>query len=259
MNIIASDNSETMHNKLLEINKCEFGCELGVFSVSVDEHVRPLIIRAISETILENYEIPLVSKTINTSFGYFTKSERAQILKIARRYIENTPREHRLTSIDCKLREYFDHNDDIMLDGFVNFRLKEYQDLLDGIVSRAIDDYMVEREYKEFIKLLKYFVDIQQPKIDVVHICPQASSQYVIYDSNKKDITDDCCREFINGVKNYSINYDDLLVSALITMSPQKIYFHNVDKVVNRELIITIKNVFTKKVVECKGCELCHR
>ena len=261
MNIIASDNSEIVRSKLLEIDKCEFGSEPGAFgttfSISTNDHIKPLIIRAISEAILENYELSLLRKAINASYGYFTKTERAQILKMAHRYIDDTPRKDRQKTIEGKLFEYFESNDEIMLDGFVNFRLKEYQDQLDAITDRAVDDFLVDREYKEFIKLLKYFVDIQQPKIDVIHIIPRESSQYAMYDVNRKDITDDCCREFINGVQNYSINYDDLLISALITLSPKKIYFHNIDKVTNHELIITIKNVFTKKVVECSGCQLC--
>ena len=70
MNIIASSNPESVHSKLLEIDKCEFASELcavgTTFNISIDERTKPLIIRALAETVLENYELPLLNKTINT-------------------------------------------------------------------------------------------------------------------------------------------------------------------------------------------------
>ncbi len=67
-----------------------------------------------------------------------------------------------------KLMDYFENTDSLILDGFVNFRLKDYMKDLEEIVDKAVDDFLMEREYKEFIRLLRYFVDIQEPKISTL-------------------------------------------------------------------------------------------
>ncbi len=40
---------------------------------------------------------------------------------------------------------------------------------------------MVEKEYNEFIKLLKYFVDVQENKIDEVNIIIDKLGNYIRY------------------------------------------------------------------------------
>jgi hypothetical protein len=48
------------------------------------------------------------------------------------------------------------------LDGFLSFRLKEYRGRLAEVVDKAVDEYMMDMEYKEFIRVLRYFVDVQE-------------------------------------------------------------------------------------------------
>jgi len=115
----------------------------------------------------------------------------------------------------------------------------------------------MEREYREFIRLLRYFVDIQEPKFNAVHIIAGYDNKYVLLDENKNEITNECLQEFVNDIPEGEINYDDLLVSSLITMAPRKLVIHGAKSFRNKELLETIKNVFWGKVVICSECELC--
>ena len=47
----------------------------------------------------------------------------------------------------------------------------------------------MEREYREFIRLLKYFVDIQDPKFEIIHVVLKPDNKYILLDENKKEIT----------------------------------------------------------------------
>jgi len=156
-----------------------------------------------------------------------------------------------------KLSEYFEYSNNLILDGFVNFRLKEYIKDLEDIVDRAVDDFLMEREYKEFIRLLRYFVEIQSPKYDTIHIIIEYDGKYTVLDEMKNEITNECIDEFINEIPEEEINYDDLLVSSLITFAPKKIVIHSKGQLKNKELLETIKNVFSDKVSFCSGCEMC--
>jgi hypothetical protein len=51
---------------------------------------------------------------------------------------------------------------------------------------------------------------------------------------------------------------DDLIISALITLSPNRIVIHCENNCNNKELIETIKNVFEHRVSFCNSCEFCN-
>ena len=60
------------------------------------------------------------------------------------------------------------------------------------------------------------------------------------------------------AISEEEINYDDLLVSSLITLAPRKVTFHSVRYFKNKELLETIKNVFYNNVIICDGCCICQ-
>jgi len=64
-------------------------------------------------------------------------------------------------------------------------------------------------------------VDIQEPKFNAVHIIAGYDNKYVLLDENKNEITNECLQEFVNDIPEGEINYDDLLVSSLITMAQE--------------------------------------
>ena len=46
----------------------------------------------------------------------------------------------------------------------------------------------MDREYREFIRLLRYFVEIQEPKIDTVHVIVNYDNS-ISLDGSKREIT----------------------------------------------------------------------
>lgn len=220
---------------------------------------------ALANYIVDEYEERLILRIINSNYCYFNSVEKKEIQRIALGIIKNEERNflnslfqiRRRNIIVKKLLEYFEHSNSVILDGFVNFRLKDYVKDLEEIVDKAVDDFLMEREYKEFIRLLRYFVDIQEPKFNVIHIIAGYDNKYILLDENKQEITNECLQEFMNDLPEGEINYDDLLVSSLITMAPRKLVIHGTKGFRNKELLETIKNVFWGKLIVCSECELC--
>lgn len=220
---------------------------------------------ALADYIIRQYEEKLISRIINSNYCYFNSIERKEILNKALRITRNDDKNffnslfqvRRRNTIVRKLVDYFDSSNSLILDGFVNFRLKDYVKDLEEIVDKAVDDYLMEREYREFIRLLRYFVDIQDPKFDTIHVIASFDNRYILLDETKKEITNECIQEFISEISEEEINYDDLLVSSLITFAPRKIVIHCTGQLRNKELLETIKNVFPDKVFMCSGCEIC--
>jgi putative sporulation protein YtxC len=220
---------------------------------------------ALADYIIRSYEEKITKRIVNTNYFYFSQMERKDILKCAFQVIRNEDKSflntllqiRRRNIIVKKLMDYFDGSNSIILDGFVNFRLKEYIKDLEDIVEKAVDNFIMEKEYKEFIKLLKYFVDIQEPKFHNVHITVDKNKYYTLLDEKRQEITNECIKEYMNEIPKEEINYDDLLVSSLITLAPRKVTIHNIYNFKNKELLETIKSVFYGNVIICKGCPLC--
>lgn len=221
---------------------------------------------ALTDHIIQQYEEKLLIRIINSNYGYFNSSEKKDILRISRKIIRNDDKVffntlfqiRRRNMIIKKLLEYFESSSIIILDGFVNFRLKDYIKELEDVIDNAVDDFLIEREYKEFIRLLRYFVEIQESKFNYVHVIMQYDDKYILLDEKKQEITNECLQEFISELPETEISRDDLLVSSLITLAPKKIIIHNWERFKNQKLLDTIKNVFSEKVIQCEGCSICE-
>ena len=224
------------------------------------------VCNALADYVIQQYEEKLLSRIINSNYGYFNSVEKKDILRISLKIIRNEDKVffntlfqiRRRNLIIKKLMEYFEGSSSIILDGFVNFRLKDYIKELEDVIDNAVDDFLVEREYKEFIRLLRYFVEIQESKFNFIHVVMQFDENYILLDEKKREITNDCIQEFISELPETEINHDDLLVSSLITLAPKSIIIHNWERFKNQKLLDTIKNVFSGKVILCNGCNICE-
>jgi putative sporulation protein YtxC len=137
--------------------------------------------------------------------------------------------------------------------------MKEIRDDLEEIIDKVVERYMVEKEYNEFIKLLKYFVEIQDSKIDLINIEVDNNGKYIIRDRNNDDITEKLFSDLNDLKYKENTNVEDVLISVLITNSPEKIIIHCAENCKNSEFIDTVKKVFTDRVEFCRDCKACKR
>jgi putative sporulation protein YtxC len=255
-------NSEGSTSIICSINDGKFYREKSIESYKT---FKAYISNALADYIIRQYEERLLTRTINNNYCYFNSVEKDEILNRALSIIRNEDKSFfnslfqikRRNVIIKRLLDYFENSNNIILDGFVNFRLKEYIKDLEEVVDKAVDDFLMDREYKEFIRLLRYFVDMQEPKLDTVHVIAGFDNKYTLLDESKKEITNECIQEYVNEIAEGEINYDDLLVSSLITFAPRKVIIHCTGQFRNKELMETIKNVFPGRVLICQGCEVC--
>ncbi|WP_192930184.1 putative sporulation protein YtxC [Alkaliphilus pronyensis] len=221
---------------------------------------------AISEHIQKYQEPQIIKKIINQEYYYFDEGEREEIEKLTRDIISQENKTSLIINkekinknqIMDEILFYLNDYNEIHLDGFTTFRLKKYLINLEEIIEDAIEDYLMDREYNEFIKLLKYFVDVQESKINVIHIVIDQHHDYKMYDEENKVINNDYLKEIAKEMTDQQyLSYEDLLISTLITMAPQKIFIHKANSVSQSDLIRTIVKVFTTKVSICNGCDWC--
>lgn len=160
-------------------------------------------------------------------------------------------------SIMDKIKECIEENDTINVKGFITFRIRDLRDDLESIINKVVEGYMAEKEYNEFIKLLKYFVEVQESKIDKINITIKKDGNYVIQDEMGKDMMDQMMKDLTENLNDSNVGIDDLIISGLITYCPKSIVIHCEENCMNKEIINTIKSVFEDRVSFCNGCEMC--
>lgn len=231
------------------IKKFDFYLANLVYSIAADE----FIIRYMDPFLVDSYFFLSYDEIEEV------KKECIEILKNHEKKItDNTICYYnRINSIVSKIQNLIKENREININGFITFRMKELNEDFIYILDKIVDRCMVDKEYSEFIKLLSYFVEIQDAKIEEVNIVIDEKGGYTYKNSNNIDIKNELFSELFDVKFNKSINEDDMLISGLITNSPKKIVIHCSENAINGEVIDTIIKVFGDRVQLCNHCKLC--
>jgi len=208
------------------------------------------------EYILTEFEYSLIKNIIFSDYLYLSLSEKNHILNKAYGLITTNENEFLKTLIVLKRRflikqsilEILQETSEINVTGFINFRLTEYKKMLAELVEKVVKDYRVQKEYKEFIAMLKFFVDTQEKRSNKLYIIFEENGKYTILDELNRNITEECFEEFSETKEKNHLNNEDLLISALITLAPKKVFIHFNTENYNQKILNTIKQIFDKKV-----------
>lgn len=208
----------------------------------------------LEEIVIEFYEEKILKQLINYNYFYFDEYERKSILDNCIKTIE--PDEYMKNISQQKdVVEYFNENKKMILDGFVYFRLKDYIKYLDEVVDYAVNQFIVEKEYKEFINLLKVYVETRKPEYKTLHLI-YLNNESILLDEGKNIVS---VSENIYNAKylsDISFSSNDFALNALLTLLPEKIEIHLIDD--EDEFINTLKLIFEGRVFICKECEICR-
>lgn len=220
------------------------------------------IANCLADIIVEEWEALIIRKIVRDNFYYYSDEEKQLILNKTKNIlnpagIDSYNQNLRKEKIMQRILDYLDLHKSLIVEGFISFRLKDYQKELELIVNSAVDELLMEKEYQEFIRLLKYFVEIQEPRIQKVQIIFKNNGKFSLLDEKDNPIKHECLEGLMIDLLDNEINYEDLLISALITLAPQELVLHKGSEVETNDTITTIEKVFGNRVVICSGCPKC--
>ncbi|SMB96027.1 putative sporulation protein YtxC [Desulfonispora thiosulfatigenes DSM 11270] len=225
------------------------------------EKLKNLLAKIVTNIIMDDWAHILVKKVIRDQYYYFNKEEKTNIedtvIEIFKDKESGYSTTERKNKVMKRVLEDLDKHQELVLEGFVNFRLKDLMFEIEKLVDSSVDEFIMEKEYLEFIRLLKYFVDIQEPKVEEVNITLGENDFFNLVNKDGSKIESEYLNGFTIDYVDHNINYEDLLISALITLAPRYLVVHLGFEDKYKDTYKTIKNVFGKKVGCCKGCELC--
>lgn len=250
-----------IHFLIFEIDEKNLLDDNGSFYT---EGLKYYVSSAITNVILNYTRFDIITEILENKYPRYMSENRKILDTIKEFFTENdnndSPHVFNYSyrkEIMNALIDFFEDNNEFIYEGFVQFRMKKYREILERAIDFIVKEYETQKEYKEFLRLLKYFVDVQEMKEESVHIVGIKNGQFKLYDKDKKDITNRCKEEFIQDFNHKDINYDDFLVSTLITIAPKQIIIHNYQELENRPIFETIINIFQGKVTICDECDFC--
>jgi putative sporulation protein YtxC len=222
---------------------------------------RYYLANALAETILLHWEKEHVRRIITKS-NYIVDDASQKILNKALDYLNKglgqnrAYRVNRKTKLVTQILCCLDQAAIFDIEGFLSFRAQDYKRDVSKAVEFAIEEYIVEKEYLEFIQLLKHFVDSQTPRLEVLHVGMTTKGKFHLFNDDGDDITHDYLEDYqLDNL--HELGYEDLLVSALIAVAPRQITLH-IRFEGYKDTLQTIRNVFGTRVLDCSGCSLCE-
>ena len=207
----------------------------------------------IGEVVIEFYEEKILKQLINYNYFYFDEYEKNKILENCMQLIE--PEMYNTNLLDNKnIKEYVKENKAMILDGFVYFRLRAYLEYLDEVVDSGVNQFVIEKEYREFISLLRVYVESKVPEYNLLHLI-YINGESILLDEKRNIVS---VSENIYNAKylsDISFSSNDFALNTLLCLLPRRIEIHLIDD--EDEFINTLKLIFEGRVTICKDCDIC--
>lgn len=98
----------------------------------------------LKSTIEKFYEKEIIKKIIKRNYFYFDEVEKEYVFEISNKimYLPDDKIGFKRQLLKDIFFEYIIENKSIVLDGFINFRIKEYKDLLEKIVEASVVSFL---------------------------------------------------------------------------------------------------------------------
>ncbi len=207
----------------------------------------------ITSTIIEFFEEKIIKRMINSNYFYFDEYERKIILENCKGILKTEQKEKQEILFN-EIKKYIQEKNKIVLEGVINFRIPRYKKILDEIVDMAVNQYIIEKEYSEFISLLKNYVNNTPSEIESLHLI-YSNGESILLDDDKNMIS--VSDNIFNAkyLSDISFSSNDLALNTLLNLLPAKLDIHIID--VEDEFIETLKRIFDDRVSICKECNIC--
>lgn len=208
--------------------------------------------------VIDELEESFLKMILLKNYFYFNSTEMKHILELCYEIFSddfNTYFDKKNNLLIDSFENYLITNKSIILTGFINFRIKNYMTILEDVVDEAVNSFVVEKEYLEFISLLKMYVNSQNSNCDVVHLIYNKNNSTLLdKDKNQINVSDDIFKA--KYLSDISFSSNDYALNTLLTLVPKKIHIHLIDNCID-EFIHTISLIFENRVEICTDCSIC--
>lgn len=251
-----------------EIDSIYFSCKKFKIYHNVIIHFKGnninYFIKVLSQTlcfiIIDLYEKNIIDNLIKSEYFYFENLERKKIANITYEDLYNAEEAiysatERFNVLYETLYNYLLLNRSLIFKGFITFRIKKYFESILEQIDKSVSKFIVEKEYTEFISLLRMYINSEKSLCNEVHLIYYNFKPLLLdEDKNIINIEEDILnRKYLSDI---TFSNNDYTLNTLLNLIPKKINIHLIDENID-EFINTIKLIFEDRVTFCNNCSIC--
>lgn len=214
-----------------------------------------------SYLVIDYFENKIIKNILFSNYFYFENYELTKILNLCEENIcddSDFSFQNRQILLFDDFYNYISNHKSIVLTGFINFRLNNYRNLLNELIDFSVNEFIIEKEYLEFVSLLKLYVNTQPSLTSIIHVI---SSDFgiIILDKDLNVIEIDKNILDAKYLSDISFSENDFVLNTILNLLPQKIFLHLPKTDINQfEFINTLKLVFETRIIICNDCNICN-
>ena len=213
----------------------------------------------LSYLVIDFFESNITKQILTTNYFYFDNSEFSKILNLCTENLcdsdEFSFQNRQLLLFDA-FYDYITTHHSIVLSGFINFRLSNYRNLIEDLIDFSVNEFIIEREYLEFISLLRIYINSQPTTSHTIHLVSLDYTCFLL-DENLQHINIDKNALNAKYLSDVSFSNNDYVLNTLLNLLPKKIYLHLVSPFSNLDFINTLQLIFEKRIELCNDCNIC--
>lgn len=199
-----------------------------------------LILIILKDKYLKNY--------IWTNYKKLNNQEKQEIYTEANLLL-NKKEPFIINTIYKKVIDFIEQERTLNIDGFFRFRMKDFMIYISIISDIAFEEYLIKRDRNQFITTLKYFINSQENRIDLLIIHIMEDGSFKFYDKNSNEIKHKQEEQMMQILMKKDIDYEDCLIGILLALCPQKIQIKdNLKNENSKEIIQNMKIIFEENV-----------
>jgi len=213
---------------------------------------------SLTKTIIEYCEEEIIYNNISLNYFYFNTYEKKKILENTLNLLEEEKiSKQRYDYINNEIYKNITFTHSIYLQGFINFKLNSYINFLNTQIDIAVNKFLIDKEYLEFVNILKLYIksEAENSKTEHLHLIYKDRISIITDDNHNVISYNDNLRK-AKYISDISFSSNDLALNTLLNLIPKSITIHLIDGYCD-EFINTLKLIFGEKVKICEECDIC--
>lgn len=223
------------------------------------------ICSVLTDCIIDNYENLIIRSLLSLNYFYFDDLDLEAIQDNCNNIIMSGADISNISTIKnaiidrknylwCDVLRYISYHKSILLDGFITFRAANYISCLDEIVDFSVSQFVINREYNEFIDMLKVYISSKTPIADLVHLI-YMNEQSILLDKDKNIIS--LAKNNLDNIYLSDITFssNDYALNSLLSLLPRKVVIHLISPA--DDFINTLQAIFGNVISICTDCDIC--
>lgn len=206
------------------------------------------------DCIIKFYEPNIIKQIIFSNYFYFDFPDIELIEANCLQLLNNSNYSDRSLCLWTEILKYITENKSMILDGFVRFRVSKYLNYIDSCVDTAVNQFIIDREYFDFINLLKLYINSKPAQSDLLHLI-YINGESILLDKEKQIISISKNSLNMSYLSDISFSSNDYALNTILSLLPSKIIIHLISA--SDEFIDTLKLIYEDNVEICTNCNIC--